>query len=83
MRSRELRNMMQHSCEVYSSGVPRCSSRFRHMMKMQADHRNRKRQKGQGKWNPKLHDAVLVKCQHASDATQGVIGKFQRPYEGP
>jgi hypothetical protein len=26
---------------------------------------------------------VLVKCHHASEAVQGIIGKFQRPFEGP
>jgi hypothetical protein len=25
----------------------------------------------------------LVKCHHASEAVQGIIGKFQRPFEGP
>jgi hypothetical protein len=25
---------------------------------------------------------VLVKCHHASEAVQGIIGKFQRPFEG-
>jgi hypothetical protein len=25
---------------------------------------------------------ALVKCQHMSNATQGIIGKFQRPNEG-
>jgi hypothetical protein len=24
-----------------------------------------------------------VKCQHASDAVQGITSKFLRPYEGP
>jgi hypothetical protein len=49
-------------------------------MKMKADQRNWKRQRGKGKWNLMLHDAMLL---NASDATQGVIGKFQRPYKGP
>jgi hypothetical protein len=52
-------------------------------MKVKADQRNQNRKRGKGKWNPKSQDAVLLKCQHASDATQGVIGKFQQPYEGP
>jgi hypothetical protein len=34
-------------------------------------------------YKPDLQEQVLVKCQPASDAAQGIIGKFQRPYEGP
>jgi hypothetical protein len=52
-------------------------------MKIKADQRNQKRKKGKGTWNPKLRDAVLLKCQHNSDAIHGVLGKFQRPYDGP
>ena len=37
----------------------------------------------QRKWKPEIGDEVLVKCQPTSDALQGVIGKFRRPFDGP
>lgn len=48
-------------------------------MKLKADRRNQKRKRRQRNWRPELHEAVLVKCQHTSDAAQGITGKFQRP----
>jgi hypothetical protein len=51
--------------------------------KLKAEKRNRKRKSGRTRWLPKLSDLVLVKSQPISDATQGIIGKFQRPFEGP
>jgi transposase InsO family protein len=51
--------------------------------KLKAEKRNRKRKSGKSRWRPKLMDLVLVKRQPTSDAAQGVIGKFQRPFEGP
>jgi hypothetical protein len=51
-------------------------------MKLKAEKRNRKKIV-KTKWEPKQNDLVLIKCQLASDAAQGVISKFQRPYEGP
>jgi hypothetical protein len=51
--------------------------------KVKAEKRNRKRKTGRTRWRPKLDDLVLVKSQPASDAAQGIIGKFQRPFEGP
>ena len=52
-------------------------------MKLKAERRNKKRRTGRTQWNPNLNDQVLVKCQPASDAVQGITSKFQRPYEGP
>jgi hypothetical protein len=39
--------------------------------------------KGNFRWQPQIGDQVLVKSQPVSDASRGIIGKFQRPYEGP
>jgi hypothetical protein len=52
-------------------------------MKLKAERRNNQRRTGRTKWNPKLGELVLVKCQATSDAMQGITGKFLRPYEGP
>jgi hypothetical protein len=52
-------------------------------MKLKAEKRNKKLKTGRTRWNPQLKDLVLVKCQPASDAVQGITSKFQRPYEGP
>jgi hypothetical protein len=52
-------------------------------MKLRADKRKSKHRTGATKWKPQLRDKVLVKCQPTSDASQGVTGKFQRPFEGP
>jgi hypothetical protein len=52
-------------------------------MKVKAKKRNKKEILGKSKWKPKIDDAVLVKCQPTSDASQGIIGKFHSPYEGP
>jgi hypothetical protein len=51
--------------------------------KLRAEGRNRKRKTGKSRWRPKLYDLVLVKRQPVSEAPQGIIGKFQRPFEGP
>jgi hypothetical protein len=52
-------------------------------MKLRANKRNQKRKTGRTRWKPSLQELVLVKCQPASDAVQGITNKFQRPYEGP
>jgi hypothetical protein len=52
-------------------------------MKLNAEKRNKRKQLSKNKWKPKVNESVLVKCQHTSDATQGIMGKFHRPYEGP
>jgi hypothetical protein len=31
-------------------------------------------------WNSQLQELLLVKCQPASDAVQGITSKFLRPY---
>jgi hypothetical protein len=49
-------------------------------MKLKAEKINRL---NKNKWEPKVNDLVLVKCQHTSHTTQGIIGKFHQPYEGP
>jgi hypothetical protein len=52
-------------------------------MKEKAEKRNKRNILGKSKWKPKIDDAVFVKCQPTSDASQIIIGKFHRPYEGP
>jgi hypothetical protein len=52
-------------------------------MKLRADQRNKRRKTGRTRWKPNIQELVLVKCQPASDAVQGVTSKFKRPYEGP
>jgi hypothetical protein len=51
--------------------------------KLEAEKRNRNRKLGSTRWRPELKDLVLVKCQPAPDAAQGIIGKFKRPFVGP
>jgi hypothetical protein len=52
-------------------------------MRLKAEKRNKKRRTGRTQRKSNLRDSVLVKCQPASDAVQGITSKFQRPYEGP
>jgi hypothetical protein len=52
-------------------------------LKLRSEKRSKRRKKGQIIWKPQLNDLVLVRCQPASDAAQGIIGKFNHPYEGP
>jgi translation initiation factor IF-1 len=54
-------------------------------MKVKAEKRKKRKKKilGKSKWKPKTDDAVLVRCQPTSDTSEGIIGKFRRPYEGP
>jgi transposase InsO family protein len=51
-------------------------------LKGKSDKRKREKKERKFKRNFKVGDLVLVKCHHASEATQGIIGKFQ-PFEGP
>jgi hypothetical protein len=51
--------------------------------KSKAEKRRNKRRKGKFEWKPQTGDLVLVKSQPISDATKGMIGKFQQTYEGP
>jgi hypothetical protein len=48
-----------------------------------AEKRKSKKGKGNFRWKPQIGDQVLVKSQPVSDASRGITGKFQRPYEGP
>jgi hypothetical protein len=52
-------------------------------MKLKADRRKKKFKPGTTKWKPQVNDLVLVKGQPTSDASRGITGKFQRPFEGP
>jgi hypothetical protein len=52
-------------------------------MKVKGEKSNKKKILGKSKWEPKIDHAVLVRCQPTSDASQGIIGKFHRPYEWP
>ncbi|GFG36765.1 hypothetical protein Cfor_01973 [Coptotermes formosanus] len=51
-------------------------------MKRKANERQGKGQLGLSKWEPKLHNRVLVRSQHISDAAQGVTAKFIPSYSG-
>jgi hypothetical protein len=52
-------------------------------MKLKAEKRNMKRKTRKARWDPRLNELVLVKCQTTSDAVQGITAKFQMPFEGP
>jgi hypothetical protein len=52
-------------------------------MKQQAHDRSSNRKRGNAKWNPRVHDKVLVRTQPSSDAIAGMTARFIRPYEGP
>jgi hypothetical protein len=52
-------------------------------MKSRAEAKRAKRKESVRNWKPQIGDQVLVKGQPVSDATQGIIAKFQRPYVGP
>jgi hypothetical protein len=52
-------------------------------MKQKAEKRKRRRKLGGTKWEPKLNEKVLLKCQPTSDAALGITAKFLRPFNGP
>jgi hypothetical protein len=52
-------------------------------MKLRADRQNERQKTGKTKWQPRLDDLVLVRCQPVADAVQGLTSKFQIPFEGP
>jgi hypothetical protein len=52
-------------------------------MKQRAETKRNRRKNHRREWRPNIGDQVLVRCQPASDATQGITAKFQRPYLGP
>jgi hypothetical protein len=52
-------------------------------MKEKAIKRNKKKKKGSTVWEPRINDEVLLRCQHNSDAVQGVTRKFVQNYGGP
>jgi hypothetical protein len=52
-------------------------------MKKKIEERERRRIRGNKKWNPQLGDQVLVKAQNQSDAAKGQIDKFMPVYQGP
>jgi hypothetical protein len=45
--------------------------------------REKRKKRGNAKWNPGLNDKVLVKRQNQSDAIRGEMAKFVLLYEGP
>jgi hypothetical protein len=51
--------------------------------KEKAEKRKNQKKRGKFDWKPQVGDLVLVKGQPTSDAIRGIIGKFQRTYEGP
>jgi hypothetical protein len=52
-------------------------------MKNRADARKAKRKQRKHDWKPQIGDLLLVRGQPVSSAVQGILGKFQRLYEGP
>jgi hypothetical protein len=52
-------------------------------VRKKAKKRKSKKGKDNFRWKPQIGDQVLVKSQPVSDASRGITGKFQRPYEGP
>jgi transposase InsO family protein len=52
-------------------------------MRQRAAARKERRQRARTHWNPKLFEIVLVRTQPISDATKGISGKLERPYQGP
>ena len=45
--------------------------------------KRKRRHLGSTRWEPKLSEEVLLKCQPTSDAALGITAKFMRPYESP
>jgi hypothetical protein len=52
-------------------------------MRERAERRERRRKRGNAKWEPKMNEKVLVKTQPMSDAAKGITAKFMYLYEGP
>jgi hypothetical protein len=52
-------------------------------MKEKAIKRKKKKKKGSTVREPKINEKVLLRCQHNSDAVQGVTSKFVQNYSGP
>jgi hypothetical protein len=52
-------------------------------MKSRSEKKQKAKREGKFKCKLKIGDSVVAKCHHASEAVQGLIGKFQRPFEGP
>jgi hypothetical protein len=53
------------------------------MMKEKAAKRNRRGKNGTSNWNPQVGELVLAKSQAVSDAVEGIMKTFVRPYDGP
>jgi hypothetical protein len=52
-------------------------------MRRRAEAREKRRKRGNAKWEPKMNERVLVKTQPMSDAVKGITAKFMYIYEGP
>jgi hypothetical protein len=52
-------------------------------MRKRAEQRKERRKGGTVKWEPKLQDAILVRCQSQLDMQKVITGKFRQPYDGP
>jgi len=44
---------------------------------------NKKKKEGSTNWEPRINDKVLLRCQHTSDAEQGIISKSVQNYTDP
>jgi len=52
-------------------------------MEEKATKRKNKKKKISTNLEPRINDKVLLRCQHTSDAKQGVISKYVQNYTGP
>jgi hypothetical protein len=52
-------------------------------MKLKADKRNKRRNRGQHEWKSQVGDLVVFRRQPFSEATRGVTNKLGMPCESP
>ena len=52
-------------------------------MRKRAEARQKRRKRGNKKWEPRVNEKVLVKTQPMSDAIKGISAKFVYLFEGP
>jgi hypothetical protein len=52
-------------------------------IRKRAEAREKRRKRGNAKWEPELNEKVLVKTQPMSDAIRGISAKFMYLFEGP
>jgi hypothetical protein len=52
-------------------------------IRKRAEAREKRRKRGNSKWEPRLNEKVLVRTQPMSDAIRGISAKFIYIFEGP